>query len=45
MTCPRCKTPMKELKGHLYHGNRKWRCPLCSKVRMQKPKPLRRPHK
>ena len=22
MTCKFCKTPMKELKGHIYHGNR-----------------------
>ena len=29
---------MKELKGHIYHKQRKWECPKCSKVRMQKPK-------
>lgn len=29
---------MKELKGHVYHGNRKWRCPKCKKAKMQKPK-------
>lgn len=39
MTCPKCKVKMKELKGHLYHGNRKWQCPKCQKIRMQKPKP------
>jgi hypothetical protein len=29
---------MKELKGHIYHKKRKWKCPKCEKVRMQKPK-------
>jgi hypothetical protein len=38
MTCKTCKVRMKELKGHIYHKNRKWRCPKCDKVRMQKPK-------
>jgi|GEM_PF-6197276 len=28
---------MKELKGHIYHKQRKWQCPQCSKIRMQKP--------
>jgi hypothetical protein len=27
---------MKELKGHIYHKQRKWKCPKCAKVRMQK---------
>jgi predicted RNA-binding Zn-ribbon protein involved in translation (DUF1610 family) len=31
---------MKELKGHIYHGNRKWRCPVCGKAKMQR---LRKP--
>ena len=26
---------MKELKGHIYHKKRKWKCPKCSRVRMQ----------
>jgi hypothetical protein len=29
---------MKELKGHIYHGKRKWKCPKCGRVRMQEPK-------
>jgi hypothetical protein len=29
---------MKEFKGHIYHKQRKWKCPKCAKVRMQKPK-------
>lgn len=41
MTCKRCKTPMTELKGHIYHKNRKWKCATCGKVRMQKPKTSR----
>jgi len=28
---------MKELKGHIYHKQRKWKCPKCNRVRMQKP--------
>ena len=35
MTCKKCRTPMKELKGHIYHKKRKWKCPKCGKVRMQ----------
>lgn len=27
---------MKELKGHVFHKKRKWRCPKCEKVKMQK---------
>jgi hypothetical protein len=38
MTCKKCKVAMKELKGHIFHGNRKWRCPQCQKIKMQKPK-------
>jgi hypothetical protein len=30
--------PMKELKGHVYHKQRKWQCPKCSRVKMQKQK-------
>jgi len=26
---------MKELKGHIYHKQRKWKCPQCGKIRMQ----------
>jgi len=29
---------MKELKGHIYHKKRKWRCPKCERVKMQTPK-------
>ncbi len=43
MTCPKCRVAMKqENPGHLSHGNRKWRCPACLRVRMQKPKSARR---
>jgi hypothetical protein len=28
---------MKELKGHIFHKQRKWKCPQCGKVRMQAP--------
>jgi hypothetical protein len=38
MTCKRCKVTMKELKGHIFHKKRKWRCPQCQKIKMQKPK-------
>jgi hypothetical protein len=38
MTCKTFKVRMNELKGHIYHKNRKWKCPKCDKVRMQKPK-------
>jgi len=38
MTCQKCKSPMTELKGHIYHKQRKWKCPKCKKVRMQKHK-------
>jgi hypothetical protein len=30
---------MKELKGHIYHKKRKWKCPHCNRIRMQSPKP------
>ena len=26
---------MRELKGHIYHKKRKWKCPRCNRVRMQ----------
>ena len=26
---------MKELKGHIYHKKRKWKCPRCNRVKMQ----------
>jgi hypothetical protein len=29
---------MREIKGHIYHKQRKWKCPKCAKVRMQKQK-------
>jgi hypothetical protein len=29
---------MEEVKGHLFHKQRKWRCPKCAAIRMQKPK-------
>jgi transposase-like protein len=29
---------MKEVKGHIYHRHRKWKCPNCNKVKMQKQK-------
>jgi transposase-like protein len=38
VTCKICKTPMKELKGHIYHKKRKWKCPKCGRVRMQEHK-------
>ena len=38
LTCKKCQSPMKELKGHIYHKQRKWWCPKCRKARMQKPK-------
>ena len=44
MTCKKCKVTMKELKGHLFHKQRKWQCPQCSKVKMQKPKSEKETH-
>jgi hypothetical protein len=29
---------MTEVKGHVYHKQRKWKCRKCGKVRMQKSK-------
>jgi hypothetical protein len=29
---------MKELKGHIYHKQRKWKCLKCGRVRMQAPR-------
>lgn len=40
MTCKQCRIAMVELKGHLYHGKRKFRCPSCHRVNMKKPKRL-----
>jgi len=37
MTCKMCRVQMKELKGHIYHKKRKWKCPKCGRVRMQSP--------
>ncbi len=34
MTCPKCKSPMKELK-RTFHKQRKWVCPKCGCVRFQ----------
>jgi hypothetical protein len=28
---------MKGVKGHIYHRQRKWKCPNCNKIRMQEP--------
>jgi transposase-like protein len=43
MTCPKCRVQMQqENHAHLFHGNRKWRCPTCNKVRMQKPRQPKR---
>jgi hypothetical protein len=39
VTCKSCKVAMRELKGHIYHQQRKWRCPKCKRVRMQAHKP------
>src|ERR1039457_4523859 len=36
VTCRKCKVPMQEIKGHIYHRKRKWKCPKCAKIRMQK---------
>ena len=38
MTCKRCQVPMREIHGHICHGNRKWRCPVCKRTKMQAPK-------
>ena len=38
VTCKICKIPMKELKGHIYHKRRKWKCHRCGRVRMQEQK-------
>jgi ribosomal protein S27AE len=34
MTCPRCKTAMKEVR-RTFHKQRKWVCPKCGLVRFQ----------
>jgi hypothetical protein len=36
VTCRKCKVAMREVKGHIYHQQRKWKCPKCATVRMQK---------
>ncbi|MHA1340775.1 MAG: hypothetical protein ACTSRZ_11870 [Promethearchaeota archaeon] len=37
MICPRCKIPMKiQGGGRSYHKMKKFRCPNCGLVRMQK---------
>ena len=33
---------MKEVKGHIYHRQRKWKCPNCNKVKMQQQKETNR---
>jgi len=38
VTCKTCRIRMKEVKGHIYHKKRKWRCPKCERIRMQDPK-------
>ena len=38
VTCKKCRVRMKELKGHIYHKKRKWKCPRCNRVRMQEQK-------
>jgi rubrerythrin len=38
MTCKVCRISMQEVKGHVFHKKRKWRCPRCKRVRMQKPR-------
>lgn len=43
VTCKKCKVAMKELKGHIYHKQRKWQCPRCKRVKMQAPKPVSLP--
>ncbi|MEO0099042.1 MAG: hypothetical protein ABIK99_04000 [candidate division WOR-3 bacterium] len=35
MHCPFCKVKMKEEK-RIFHKMRKWKCPKCGRVRMQK---------
>ena len=43
VTCKYCKVAMKqEDPRHLFHGNRKWRCPQCGRVRMQKPRVMKK---
>jgi hypothetical protein len=38
MTCGKCRVAMKEVKGHVFHKQRKWKCPKCARVRMQQQK-------
>lgn len=45
MICPKCRRAMNE-QGRVFHGQRKWICPVCKKVRMQKVRPRQsRKHK
>ena len=37
MTCKKCRVQMKELKGHIFHKKRKWKCPKCNRLKMQEP--------
>ncbi len=32
---------MKEVKGHVFHKQRKWKCPHCGRAKMQAPKKLK----
>jgi len=44
MICPKCRRAMAEQK-RVFHGRRKWICPVCKKVRFQKaPTPRLRKH-
>ena len=36
-------TKVEEVKGHVFHKQRKWRCPRCGRARMQQARP--KPHK
>ena len=38
MYCPKCRQKMKE-ETRTFHKQRKWVCPKCGKVRLQKSKP------
>ena len=38
MYCDRCKTKMREMRRS-HHKQRKWVCPKCGRVRMQKQRP------
>lgn len=36
MRCKQCRVAMVELKDDIYHGKRKFRCPLCQRAKMKK---------